>query len=1785
MSFKLLAIRPLQRCNRRFLRNLQAGQIYPLYQSYQFLNDNGAQISRGDKVASISNFSNVLPSLYNVNGAGQYELSVNISAIAGRNGAGKSSLMELFFAMIYAFSVDHNILSPNRQTLANLTRQLDTQLEKLVKEEQKLQEEKKEINNLLMQADVHTDKLFESLKEQMAAYNAHADDIQNKKADITIKLKAIPKQLKEIDEFCTQLKAECYFQLDNAYFRLAIDADGKPLASRLSIIERKEGWSNPDYVDGTGKNIAIDKATLAEHFFYSIAVNYSHYGLNATILGNWINALFHKNDGYTTPLVLNPMRINGNFDINREIDLAKQRLLMNVMRQEQDRNHPTDERMFATDSQFIARFRFTLNWPKINALRKRLQIRKGSITGPESEVNLFFDFMTLHFEGLDMAQVMEHPFGLKEILSNYIIDKIIKIAERYPGYGSGYRRGAKRSSEFNMVFLRRLRDDRSHVTYKLNQAVNYFRFCLNAKPDNQLYVNQTQVKNQTAVRAEFKPDALMKWMATPSYEDIPRVLPPSIFELDFELVNKDNERQVSYFSQLSSGEQQLIHTFQSIFYHLNNIKSAHESAAFRARYHSINIIFDEIELYFHPEYQRKFISEFLASFHRYRIGERSGVRSINIILLTHSPFILSDIPSENILLLEPDSRGRSRPVKAQGQTFAANINDLLANGFFLRKTLMGNFAEQKITDVIKKIREGESPTDEDRAIFALIGDQATFRLTYVAVVKPKVLKQIAYLMTALDHACGNNIKVTTDHDEIVKRSITIVNTVRVKKVTARNFKPPTYVATMASYRTGRRMRVANLTGIFNLMTELSANSGAELETLLLCAPDQLFDHQDKLMTKHNLNPNNLQERAIIKLAFNYQSQATIANAIRKQFKDGNLMHYCPYCNHKKSKFIPGENSGTASGHQLDHFFDKATYPLLGYSLYNLIPGDSDCNSLNKGITPFSDEWHLNPYIAGFTNNAMFSATIDPIALTVTTIDIPILTQKQDLIKKLIGNAAKPNVAKKHGNINVFEITKKYNDDEVKKLAGTVIAEIRSVANNLQAIDPILKEANLKIRISRYTEWYWKISRAAFEEKDFHLYSNSKLFRDLHDEFYQKRGGPNNAALQEIIDHFDPLIQPNTRILILGTIPSVVSLFANMYYANTNNHFWDFMYRILDPRFPKEKLVDNNYTKAMRYKLLEDHGIGLWDIIANCKRKGSNDAKITDPKYNNLNAYKHLKKSEQLETIQIPIYVLAYFSGPNPENDLRVLVKYGVLPENEGVDPDEITGEPNEDLESLLDEDFEPFLQKFKNLLAIDGNGNVDGRVGHNKKITEVYNQVRNKDPRFNQERRVVIKGAEAHCGKTKAGDRDTLLNVEEIESIDGSRIRLRELSAILRFADELAEGPQRTSSYMIDTGSFKIATAKINRPELITSTGGSILEGHDFITIDMEKPFQNEKSDFYQMAKEILEKRLKNIGYTESVEAFFPINKEFEQSLEKCKISVREKFISQNPGATAKQISDHVYKYSRAEYFRSRGANANLPPYSGFESIVDVSTGVIRNLLDPCYWMLLMPAKGLDPHGQYARVSLKAVELWAAAIQNREIPFSKTDTENEKRSLSGFARNLQDLHFDQIVVINYGDGLHLESTSANIDKILKISSEHHSEDWLTREPDIPRFDSERVSQLISFFDPKKVLLGIQLGSQFGNHLRNNGKLHKIEADYEIVEIDGYSSDMGYAALEGCVSKHIEEYNIVVTSLGPKLTALSLYKLFQKHNEIALAYIPCKDFNLEYSSGIGETINGTLYFTD
>jgi len=100
-------------------------------------------------------------------------------------------------------------------------------------------------------------------------------------------------------------------------------------------------------------------------------------------------------------------------------------------------------------------------------------------------------------------------------------------------------------------------------------------------------------------------------------------------------------------------------------------------------------------------------------------------------------------------------------------------------------------------------------------------------------------------------------------------------------------------------------------------------------------------------------------------------------------------------------------------------------------------------------------------------------------------------------------------------------------------------------------------------------------------------------------------------------------------------------------------------------------------------------------------------------------------------------------------------------------------------------------------------GNIDGRDNHQNKITNFYNDVRGEDSSFNQERPLVFQAVSAHCGESKFGDKDTLKQLSENSNLLDLHLRLREISAVLRFGDELAEGPQRTCDYILKTASKK----------------------------------------------------------------------------------------------------------------------------------------------------------------------------------------------------------------------------------------------------------------------------------------------------------------------------------------------------------------------------------------------
>jgi hypothetical protein len=107
-------------------------------------------------------------------------------------------------------------------------------------------------------------------------------------------------------------------------------------------------------------------------------------------------------------------------------------------------------------------------------------------------------------------------------------------------------------------------------------------------------------------------------------------------------------------------------------------------------------------------------------------------------------------------------------------------------------------------------------------------------------------------------------------------------------------------------------------------------------------------------------------------------------------------------------------------------------------------------------------------------------------------------------------------------------------------------------------------------------------------------------------------------------------------------------------------------------------------------------------------------------------------------------------------------------------------------------------------------GNVEGRKSHNQRVSKYYDHARPGSPeRWAQEKRLVVSASQAHTGLARDGTFDTLKDVPEINHLDGAPIRLRQIAALIRFADELAEGRQRTSLFLKALGKYP-ATAKIH---------------------------------------------------------------------------------------------------------------------------------------------------------------------------------------------------------------------------------------------------------------------------------------------------------------------------------------------------------------------------------------
>lgn len=105
----------------------------------------------------------------------------------------------------------------------------------------------------------------------------------------------------------------------------------------------------------------------------------------------------------------------------------------------------------------------------------------------------------------------------------------------------------------------------------------------------------------------------------------------------------------------------------------------------------------------------------------------------------------------------------------------------------------------------------------------------------------------------------------------------------------------------------------------------------------------------------------------------------------------------------------------------------------------------------------------------------------------------------------------------------------------------------------------------------------------------------------------------------------PVVGNETRLLILGSFPSVASLQLQQYYAHPHNHFW----RILQALWPAHSLPGREHYEQ-RCAWVLARGLGIWDVYASCEREGSLDSAIRNAEVNDFAALR--RRCPQLRLI-------------------------------------------------------------------------------------------------------------------------------------------------------------------------------------------------------------------------------------------------------------------------------------------------------------------------------------------------------------------------------------------------------------------------------------------------------------------------------------------------------------------------------------------------------------------------
>lgn len=497
-------------------------------------------------------------------------------------------------------------------------------------------------------------------------------------------------------------------------------------------------YSNEENVFDNGKDDNCEKVTevfvtpdntnlkdLYSQFFYTMVSNQSVYAYNTLDFYTecnddekeckaqeqkekktfndeyrcWLHGIFHKNDGYKTPMVVTPYRYEGNININNENLLATERLVTLLAKQTKLRR---------INGHLLAKqLTYSYDTAEVHKLK---EIQK---LGFEKLTEEGFAFLRRHiikcWEEVLGKSISDNPKKRPyfEQAVDYIAYKTLKISRNYEEHHKFFEanKGMTDSCDEEQIreMIKKQSVDLSHITRKIFQTIAYIWYevyDIEEKYDEKgelvdsygsISFDDLGVKwHKKAIKEEGLDRDPIRF-----YIQRQALIVPPFLCMRIDLCEVDAPSVEIDFETLSSGEKQQIYTISSILYHLDNLKSAQkdESNPDRICYKNVNVVLEEIELYYHPELQQQFVKYLIDSLDQVDL---EGIDCINVMIVTHSPYVLSDIPKNNVLALRKDNPEPEENLR----TFGANIHDLLKNSFFLTEGTMGKFAQWEVGHIL-----------------------------------------------------------------------------------------------------------------------------------------------------------------------------------------------------------------------------------------------------------------------------------------------------------------------------------------------------------------------------------------------------------------------------------------------------------------------------------------------------------------------------------------------------------------------------------------------------------------------------------------------------------------------------------------------------------------------------------------------------------------------------------------------------------------------------------------------------------------------------------------------------------------------------------------------------------------------------------------------------------------------------------------------------------------------------------------------------------------------------